>query len=306
MAAGASLVLSVVAAPFASADHDAPVCVVNGTPTNGTLQVNDVHLITGTLGNDVITCQTTSHQDEDAAILLNTLDGDDNVTFGGVNSRSTVNLGPGDDTMFTIIQASFANGRKASNEGTLNGGPGNDTIKVGLPVDQGFLNGDGNNGTVNGGLGNDTITLYGGSFNDSFSIANIEPGVVSGGGGADTISLFGGQTGIDDCGAAANTGIVNGGDGADTIRLTGGESATDTCFNRLGRAANDDDPDAGLGQVNGNAGLDKIYLTSGSSLAGQEPSNRGEATVNGGLNGAVCVFSPAPENPAFVTNCTTP
>jgi len=188
--------------------------VVNATPNFATL-TNGALTVMGTAGNDTISL-TTSGSTLTATlngVALNfplasvtSIDvegeaGDDLITLGDGIIGSSVQGGPGDDT----IMGGPGNdtiGGGAGND-SLSGGPGDDSIKGGAGDD--LLAGGKGNDTLLGGLGNDT--LRGALGDDSLN------------GGAGTNQLYGGQgnnvfycvNGTDDqifVGAATNDSLI--------------------------------------------------------------------------------------------------
>ncbi|WP_410601106.1 hypothetical protein [Amycolatopsis sp. lyj-90] len=303
LTACAVVVLGVALAPAASATvEQEPVCTVNGTPTRG-IDKGDHFDIEGTPANDVIKCHVTDLNDGEESVIVYAGDGDDDVFFGGVypaqkdGPPDTINLGAGNDTFSSIVDT------RAANLGIVNGDDGDDTITLGR---EGYdFGAHGNDGEIHGGAGNDALTLYGGNATDNVNIANAGTGIVTGDAGDDTIILQGGRSGNTKCGDAANSGTVDGGEGADKITLTGGEPRLETCDTATGEANGNDVADPELaGKVLGGPGLDTITLIGGrnSDTGRQAPSNDEEGQVDGGADGATCVFSP--ESIGEVANCS--
>ncbi|MGO1055238.1 hypothetical protein [Crossiella sp. CA198] len=304
LTAGMTVVLGVLTAPVASAQDF--VCTVNGVGTNGVSEAGRA-TITGTDGADIIKCHITEDQDGTEPITVNAGAGDDDVEFGGVDlvdaKIDVVNLGPGNDKFSTH------NITRTANEGDVFGDDGDDTLLIG--GDPRFLDRElsGNSGEVHGGSGNDTIIVTGGwAGADTTGVVpagNTGRGIVTGGDGDDIITLTAGHSGTAACGDNANNGVVHGGDGADTITLTGGDALEIGCEDLAGGAANGlDYPDMEhSGRVYGGRGVDKITLTGGrnSDKSKQGDSNYKESVVDGGGDGAICTFSPAPVGP--VSNC---
>jgi Ca2+-binding RTX toxin-like protein len=176
----ATTILTLLASciPVSLANAADPVCTINVTESNTTVQ--------GTNLGDVI-CITGDNN------IVNALGGDDTVIDDGIDN--TINLGEG----FDIYDGSGGDGS------TVDGGPGNDEI-TGTPGEDELTGGDGDDtliggeedDTLNGGLGADE--LAGNAGND----------LLQGNSGDD--SLFGGN-GNDKLSGDEGTNSVDGGAG---------------------------------------------------------------------------------------------
>jgi len=160
--------------------------------------------VNGTVGNDTIAL-TSDGANLTAAVngaaaapiplsFINSIDveagaGNDSVTLGSDVPASSVQGGPGDDTIY--------------------GGPGNDTLGGGLGND--LIFGDAGDDSIRGGAGNDS--LGGGQGNDSI-LGSLGNDTITGGAGNDV--LIGG----------AGNNVVHGGLGDDVIYAINGTADT--------------------------------------------------------------------------------
>ena len=177
-------VLSAQTASFATLSNGA--LLINGTAGDDTIALNAGTNLTVSLNGDTAApfavASITSIDVEAGA-------GNDTVTLGSGVPGSSVQGGPGDDTII--------------------GGPGNDTLGGGQGND--YILGDGGDDLIHGGAGDDSIG--GGQGNDDI-FGGLGNDTMTGGAGNDTL-----------VGGAGNN-VIHGGAGDDTIYAINGEADT--------------------------------------------------------------------------------
>jgi len=193
----ATTILTLVASfvPMASANAADPVCTINVTESNTTVQ--------GTNLGDVI-CITGDNN------IVNALGGDDTVIDDGTDN--TINLGEG----FDIYDGSGGDGS------TVDGGSGDDEI-TGTPGDDELSGGDGDDtliggeedDTLNGGLGADELS---GNAGDDHLFGESGSDNLSGGDGDDILA------------GGLNVDEIAGGAGLNSCDYSSGETLTQSCI----------------------------------------------------------------------------